>query len=83
MFIKIKQFPKLYLLKLRIRIFKNFVKTILYLCLIGTPQILIRNFFKNFFIHNNIGQKYTNFSFLKKTINLMIMIGFLKNCPYF
>ena len=42
MFIKIKQFPKLYLFKLRIRILKNFVKTILYLSVIRTPQKLIK-----------------------------------------
>ena len=83
MFIKIKQFPKLYLLKLRIRIFKNFVKTILYLCLIGTPQKLIRNFFKNFFIHNSISQKYTNFSFLKKNYKFNDNDWFFEKLPLF
>jgi len=83
MFIKIKQFPKLYLFKLRIRILKNFVKTILYLSVIRTPQKLIKNFFKNFFIHNNLSKKFTNFSFPNKDYKFDDNDWFFEKLPLF
>jgi hypothetical protein len=83
MFIKIKQFPKLYLFKLKIRILKNFVKTIFYLFLIRTPLKLIKNFIKNFFIHIKLSEKYTNLPFYDKSFKFDDNDWFFEKLPLF
>ena len=65
---KIKNFNFLYRFKLKIREYKKFFKTLIYLLIIKTPIDLISNFFYNFFFQLKLKLIFNNFTLNRKYI---------------
>lgn len=65
---KIKNFIFLYRMKLKIREYKKFFKTVIYLFLIKTPIYLINNFIYNFFFQLKIKSIINNYTINNKYI---------------
>ena len=83
MIFRIKNFPKIYAVKIRIREFKNLLKTLFYLFLIRTPQNLIYNFIKNFMKHSRLKKKINNNYSPKKNYLFTDNDWFFEKLPLF